>query len=460
MSSRRRPDGGAARVGFASPHRTPFAPPRAELESEVVELARALIRVDTSNPPGNETPAAEVVAEYLRGAGVGCELIGPDPERLNLVARIEGRGRGASLMLMGHTDVVPAPPADWTVPPFEASVRDGHLIGRGVGDMKGELAARAVAFAALARSGERPAGDVLLVAEADEERNTADVGISWLMRERPDLRCDYVLNEGGGLLLELADGRRVVTVGVGEKQVSSLRLRMLGDAGHASVPAGADNPLRHLATAIDRLLAHEAPAHLGPATARTLEVLGAAGGDEEAVARAGRLHPVLADELPALIRMTVTPTGVRSFEPANVIPPYADLICDCRALPGQGETDVREHVDRALGADLAYELEFLEPLEGGTESSIDTSLFRACQEYVDRRLPGAELLPLVSPGFSNSYWMRRTHGTVAYGFAPVFATEPNVYLDGIHSADESLAVADLVEMAEFHLHAIASLSRT
>ena len=122
------------------------------LETEVVELARALIRVDTSNPPGNETPAAELVAEHLRGAGVGCELIGPDPERLNLVARIEGRGQGPSLMLMAHTDVVPAPPADWTVPPFEARVRDGHLIGRGAGDMKGELAARVVAFAALARS--------------------------------------------------------------------------------------------------------------------------------------------------------------------------------------------------------------------------------------------------------------------------------------------------------------------
>ena len=186
--------------------------PAAELAGEVIDLARALIRVDTSNPPGNETPAAELLAAYLRESGVEPELVGPDPDRLNLIARIEGRDEGPSLMLMGHTDVVPAPSADWTVSPFEAAVRDGLLIGRGAVDMKGELAARAVAFAAQARSGERPAGDVVLVSEADEERNTADVGMSWLVRERPDLACDFALNEGGGLLLTLADGRRVVTL--------------------------------------------------------------------------------------------------------------------------------------------------------------------------------------------------------------------------------------------------------
>ena len=161
------------------------------------------------------------------------------------------------------------------MPPFEAAVRDGLLIGRGASDMKGELAARAVAFATLARRGERPAGDVVLVSEADEERNTADVGMSWLVRERPDLACDFALNEGGGLLLTLADGRRVVIVDVGEKRVSSLRIRVFGEAGHASVPAAADNPLRHVATAIDRLLEYRAPAQLDSAMERALGVLGA-----------------------------------------------------------------------------------------------------------------------------------------------------------------------------------------
>ena len=158
-----------------------------------------------------------------------------------------------------------------------------------------------------------------------------------------------------------------------------------------------------------------------------------------------------------MTRMTVTPTGVRSYEPANVIPPYADVICDCRALPGQTEADIRAHVASALGDGIRYELELLEPLEGGTESPIDTPLYRACEEWVERRVPGAELLPIISPGFSDSSWVRGGFGTIAYGFAPVFTTDPDVYDGGVHGADESIHVADLVEMAEFNLHAIRSL---
>ncbi len=428
------------------------------LRGEVVDLARALIRLDTSNPPGNETPAAELLAEYLASAGVEAELVGPDPARLNLVARIAGAGEGPSLMLIAHTDVVPAPSAGWTVDPFEGVVRDGRLIGRGATDMKNELAARAVAFAALARSVERPAGDVVLVAEADEERNTADVGMSWLVRERPDLRCDYALNEGGGTLLELADGRRVVTVSIGEKRVTSLRLRMFGTAGHASVPGGADNPLRHAATAIERLLDHPTPARLAPSVTRALRALGAPEGeDEEVIGWAGAQHPVLADELAAMARLTVTPTGAQTFEPANVIPPFADLICDCRALPGQGETEIRDHVAAAIGDELAYELELLEPLEGGTESTVDTPLYRVLEDYVAERVPGAQLLPLVSPGFTDSHWVRTAFDTVAYGFAPQLHGDPIAYLNAAHAADESLELEDLVEMAEFHLRALTAL---
>ena len=225
------------------------APAASALRDEVIALTGELIRIDTSNPPGNETAAAEHLASYLEAAGVECELVGPDPARLNLVARIRGTGEGPSVMLMAHTDVVPAPTDNWTVPPFAGTLRDGRIVGRGAADMKGELGARAVAMAAFARSGAQPRGDVVLVAEADEERNIADVGMSWLVRERPDLRCDYAINEGGGTVLELADGRRMVTVSVGEKVVTSIRIRMHGTAGHASVPEGADNPLAHVANA-------------------------------------------------------------------------------------------------------------------------------------------------------------------------------------------------------------------
>jgi acetylornithine deacetylase/succinyl-diaminopimelate desuccinylase-like protein len=426
----------------------------APLHDEVVELAQELIRIDTSNPPGNETPAAELIAAHLREAGVDCELVGPDPERLNVVARVPGAGTGPSIMLLAHTDVVPAPSNGWTVPPFAATLADGRLIGRGAVDMKNELAARVVAVAALSRSGARPAGDVVLIAEADEERNVSDVGLSWLARERPDLRCDLAINEGGGLLLELASGRRVLTVSVGEKQVTSLRIRVFGRPGHASIPPRDDNAVHHAATAVDRLLDHTEPATLVPSVAAALEAIGAPAGEpEDMIAWASGQHPVLGEELPAVTRMTVTPTGLRTHEPPNVVPPFADVICDCRTLPGQNVDEIRDYVGRVLGADFRYELELLEPLAGGTESPTDTPLFEALREYAASRA-NAELLPLLSAGFTDSHWIREAWGTVAYGFAPVLFGDLDAYLNAAHANDEAIEIADLVEMAEFHYELI------
>jgi acetylornithine deacetylase/succinyl-diaminopimelate desuccinylase-like protein len=436
-----------------------------DLESEVIQLTSDLIRIDTSNPPGDETPAAELVAEYLDAAGIETELAGPDPDRLNLIARIEGTGDGPSIMLMAHTDVVPAPTENWTVDPFEAVLRDGHLVGRGAVDMKNELAARVVAMAAFARTRARPRGDIVLVAESDEERNVSDVGMSWLVRERPDLKCDFALNESGGTLLELADGRRAVTVSVGEKLVTSLRIRIHGQAGHASVPDREKNTLRAASTVVERLFAYEVPVIVSDSVRRSLDALGAPDLSEaERLAWMGRQHPALSDLVPAITTTSITPTGLEAGEPANVIPPFADVICDCRALPGSTEDDIRKQIAVAIGGvgvsgeEIEYEVEFLEPLAGGLESPVDTGLYAVLERYVEEWVPGAILLPMVTPGFTDSHWVRWAFGTVAYGFAPVFATELDVYLDSMHGADERIRTDDLATMARFHLFALNALA--
>ena len=428
------------------------------IEDEVLEVASELIRIDTSNPPGNETPAAEFLAGYLEASGLDVELMGPDPARLNLVSRIEGTGDGPSIMFMAHTDVVPAPVANWTVPPFAAEQKHGFLIGRGAVDMKNELAARAVAFSRFARSGIRPRGDVVFVAESDEERNVSDVGMSWLVRERPDLICDLALNEGGGLVLDLAGGGQAVTVSVGEKLVTSLKLSILGTAAHASIPDRKNNTLLSAARAVEILFAYEPPVFVSDSVRNNLETLGAPGANE-----AGQLewfaaqHPVLAGMVPAMTRMSVTPTGLATHEPANVVPPLAEITCDCRALPGQTEADVRDHVANALGEEIEYELEFLEPMEGGFESVTDSPLYGLIAGYVEQHRPGAVLLPMVTAGFTDSHWVRQSRGTIAYGFAPVFDTDIDVYLDSMHGADERLLVSDLAEMARFHLFVLENL---
>jgi acetylornithine deacetylase/succinyl-diaminopimelate desuccinylase-like protein len=162
--------------------------------------------------------------------------------------------------------------------------------------------------------------------------------------------------------------------------------------------------------------------------------------------------------VPAMTRMTVTPTGLATHAPANVIPPFADLICDCRALPGQSVADLHRYIGEALGDGLRYEAELLEPLVGGTESPIDTPLYRVLEEYVADAVPGAGLLPVVTPGFSDSHWVRDAWDTVAYGFAPVLKMDPGVYVRGVHSLDESIDVDDLAEMAAFHLRALEAIS--
>lgn len=430
-----------------------------DLRSETLALARDLIRVNTANPPGNETAAARLIRDWLAARGIESELAGPDPERLNLVARIPGSGQGPSVMLMAHTDVVPAPDDHWTVPPFAGTQRNGRLVGRGAVDMKNELAARTVAFAAYAAESATPPGDVVLVAESDEERNVSDVGMSWLARERPDLACDFAINEGGGYVLDLANGRRVVPISVGEKKVTSLRIRVFGRSAHASVPDREDNAMRSAARAIDRLLDYEAPVTVSGTLRLTLQGIGGPdGADVDLLEWAAGQHPVLRGLVPAMTRMSVTPTGLLTREPANVVPPVVEVTCDCRALPGQDEAEVKDHVAAALGEGLRYDLEFLEPLEGGFESPVDTPLFRICERFLSLELPDAVLLPVVTPGFTDSHWIRQAFGTVAYGFAPVFATPAGEYLGSMHGADEQIEIDDLETMARFHLFALRELA--
>src|SRR3989440_6415712 len=169
------------------------------LREEVTSLLQELIRLNTVNPPGNEPVAAELLRDYLEPFGVRCELYARSPDRASLVARIPGRGDGPRLLFLSHTDTVLADPAEWTVDPWSGELRDGQVWGRGALDMKGQVAASAVAVASLRREGFEPAGDLIFAATADEEVGDTDLGLSWLCAEHPDaVRCEDAINEGAG----------------------------------------------------------------------------------------------------------------------------------------------------------------------------------------------------------------------------------------------------------------------
>jgi acetylornithine deacetylase/succinyl-diaminopimelate desuccinylase-like protein len=310
-------------------------------------------------------------------------------------------------------------------------------------------------MAVLAREGFRPRGDLLFVAEADEEDGTEQVGMVWLVEARPDLRTDYAINEGGGGELVLADGRVVVTVEVGEKATLPALVTALGEAGHASTPTAGANAVPRLAVLIERLAAYSPTRRILPETTAMLEALvGPFDGDlEGAIARAGSLHQTFTDMLPALFGTTIAPTRLRGSSARNVMPGRASVECDCRVIPGTGPADLEEELREALGLDLPYELEVLEPPTGGSVSPVDTPLFDVCRRWVATARPEAVLVPVMSTGFTDSHYMREAWGTVAYGFWPCRYTPPDVRDAGVHNRDERVHVDDLAYAVAFHVEA-------
>ena len=413
------------------------------LREEVTGLLQRLIRVDTTNPPGNETAAAELLRDYVAESGVGCELIAKTPERANLVARIPG-GDGPSLLLLGHTDVVLADAAEWSVPPFSGELRDGMVWGRGALDMKSEVAANAVAIASLAREGFKPTGDLIFAATADEEAG-AGFGLEWLCEEHPHaVRCDFAINEGGGSRVELEDGRPIYEATVAEKMTAPFRLRVLGRSGHASMPGIADNPLVKASQLIERIASFRPEPQLGPEVEAFLSaVVGEVPPAHEAVARLRPFSPVGAAVIEALLAPTFSPTVIAGSAKRNVIPGVCELEVDCRLLPGQHPEHVEPMIRAVLGGDIDYELEWIEA-RGGTRSSLDTPLWRALEEWVAEADPDALVAPLACAGFTDSHWLREAFGTVAYGFFPSTGELPaEVAASLIHSHDERIPVSDL-----------------
>jgi acetylornithine deacetylase/succinyl-diaminopimelate desuccinylase-like protein len=412
----------------------------ASLRDEVVELLGGLIRLDTVNPPGNETAAAELLRDYLGESGVESELYAKVPERANLVARLPGRG-GPSLVLLSHTDTVVADAADWQVDPWSGELRDGEIWGRGALDMKGQVAASAVALASLAREGFAPAGDVIFVAAADEEVGQ-DYGLPWLCREHPQaVRADFALNEGAGERLELL-GRRFYPCASAEKKSSPFRLHVRGRAGHASVPGMTDNALVKAASLIERLAAHRPALRLGPETDALVQaVAGQPLEASEALALAKELDPLAAELLEPLLSLTLSPTMISASERRNVVPSVCEVVVDCRLLPEQTQAEAETTLREVLG-DGDYDFEWIEG-HGGTRSPLQTPLWQAIESFVAEIEPGATLVPICVAGFTDSHWLREAFGTVAYGFFPMRAMDAQLAARLVHSADERIPADDL-----------------
>ena len=299
--------------GSGAPRAAPYTrlpvPEPAELERRTTELLQRLIRFNTVNPPGNEQAVQEFLKEVLEEAGFECELLSAVEGRPNQVARLRGRSDGPRLAYLGHVDTVLADPEAWSVDPWSGELRDGCVWGRGALDMKSQVAAEVAAVTALAEEGWRPeAGELMLVLTADEEAG-ATHGAKWLCEEVPDrVRCDLVVNEGGGEHIQL-DGRRVYGVCVAEKGVFRFKLITEGRPGHASIPRIGDNALTKMAPILQAMSERQPSLESTPEAEAFLGALGLEAGDlREALDAVTRKDPRVAVLVEPMLGVTLAPT--------------------------------------------------------------------------------------------------------------------------------------------------------
>ncbi|HUJ34148.1 MAG TPA: M20/M25/M40 family metallo-hydrolase [Solirubrobacteraceae bacterium] len=419
---------------------------KTDLERETTDVLRELVRFNTVNPPGNERAAIEFLAGYLSDAGFRTELLADDEDRPNLVADLDATtNAGPTLCYLGHIDTVLANPSEWQHDPWSGDVVDGFLWGRGALDMKSQVAAEAVAAATLAKNGWRPRHGTLKLVFVSDEETGGDVGAHWLTDKHPDrTRCDMLINEGAGDVFEF-DGTRRYGVCCAEKGIFRFKLTARGVAGHASLPRTGDNALLKLAPALHRIADARPTFELTEAPAALLAGLGAdPNAPAQALERIAAVEPKLLTLVEPMLGVTLTPTMAHASDKINVIPSRAYLKIDCRVPPGLGEEAARRRIESVLGDEAGHlEIEFTETVMGNA-SPIDTPLMDAIDRWVRRNDEGAETVPVILPGFSDSRWFREQFPEcVAYGFFPqrhmtLLETAPLV-----HGANERIDVRDL-----------------
>jgi acetylornithine deacetylase/succinyl-diaminopimelate desuccinylase-like protein len=342
-----------------------------------------------------------------------------------------------------------ADPDDWSVDPWGGELRDGYVWGRGALDMKSQVAAEVAAAVALAEEGWRPEAGALQVVVTCDEETGAEHGARWLCEQQPDkVRCDLVVNEGAGEVFEY-DGHRIYGVCVAEKGVFRFTLSTRGRAGHASIPRIGDNALTKMAPLLDAMRERRPAYEISPEPQAFIEAMGLDTGDLDGVLRqVEQRDPRVAILLEPMLGVTMTPTMIRASEKINVIPARAELGVDCRVPPDLGEDHALRRIHEVLGED-GYEVRFVETVTGN-RSSIDTPLMDRIRAFVEREDPGAEVAPVVLPGFSDSRWFRDAFpDCTAYGFFPL---EHMTLYDAwplIHGADERIDVRDLGFAARF-----------
>ena len=404
-------------------------PDEMAIEREATELLRTLIRngcVNTGEASsGHEDRSVDALEDYFAGSGLSCERYTSEPGRMSLITRIEGTDRKApTLLLMGHTDVVPVNMAGWQRDPFGAELVDGIVWGRGAVDMLNLTSTMAVATRRLKTSGWKPRGTLIYLAVADEEAG-GFLGAGHLAEHHADaVKCDYVITESGGVPIPTKSGHRL-KVTVGEKGANWRKLIVHGTPGHGSRPLRTDNALVTAAKVVQRIAEYRPKARILDAWRGYVEALELEPGLTDALTDPARVHETVSDwdnltlarEAHACTHTTFSPNIVHGGTKVNVIPDRIEIDVDIRALPGVESHEVEAMLKEAMG-NLADRVTIETPRDrkgGGTVSPVDTPLMAAISRIATRMMPDAKIVPAITTGGTDAKFFR-WKGIPSYGF--------------------------------------------
>jgi len=430
------------------------------IEDEALSWLQDYIRVDTINPPGNEIRAVSFIADILDKEGIAYQTAESAPGRGNLWARLEG-GDEPAIILLQHTDVVPADPDYWTTDPLSGEIRDGYVWGRGTLDMKGTGISQLATFVSLHRAGIALNRDVILIATADEEAGGV-YGAGWLTENHPEIfaGAGLLINEGGGG--EDNAKERIFSVEVTQKVPVWLRLTAVDTPGHGSMP-NATSSVTRIVDALSLIKANPSPPRIVPAVDAMFQSL--AESAEPAWAEAYANMPAAIKEpgfmsklqahsafLHALTRDTCSITRFEASNKINVVPPKAWAEIDCRILPDRpADTFVNEM--RKLIQDTGVEISVIMAFTPAV-SSTNSLLYRAIVSVTGERHPGSRVMPAVASGFTDSHFTRDL-GIASYGFDPIVV--PEAEFSRIHGNDERVSVEAFKRGVSDHLAIIEAV---
>lgn len=419
----------------------------AGIQRDAVKTLVDLIRLDTTQPRGNEDRVANYLKVRLDKAGIESRIYAAVPGRSNIVARIKGNGSARPILLIAHTDVVAVERTHWSVPPFKGAIQDGRIYGRGATDDKSIAAANLEILLALHRYRVRLDRDVIFLAVADEESG-GELGVSYMVHNHFDaIDAEFAINEGGRGYIDPSTGEYVnFQIGTAEKTPRRARLIAHGQAGHGSVPTR-DNPIGVLARAVARLFDTPMPMRLDQTTRTFFSRLAKASPKSEADIYRAILQPTPGDDVQeqlrrinpsydAIIRTTISPTIIKGGYPRNVIPSEAEATLDIRALPGTDPDEMFSRIRRIIDDPSIEIVPMAVTRPDHQPASLDTEMFHAFESVLVRDHPGALVLPVMLTGATDSAQLRAS-GIAAYGFGPgVVIGEAN----GVHGNDEYVRV--------------------